>query len=508
VRWLETTLGARWATRLSSEAVVLGLLVVLAFATRFYTIGLESLWCDEIITYHRASERLRNVVKSAEAHHHNPAYFLLMHVWMKLGDNELMMRVPSAIFGALTVPVGYFLGRMAGGRWVAVATAFYLILHSRLVAYSQEARMYAPYVFGASLSIAGLVYLIDHPAAPGHPLLRFGRRSSEPKDPRATLAWVACTVGWILTVYSHATGVLFALSCSVVAAVRVAVVPLGRWRFAASFAIAGLLALLVYLPWLLHLAGQVKAFKGGFWAVFPNTKRLAEELGPVFFFGRSLWRFIVIFALALVGTRALRHKPLVLASLWILTLLGPGLLLLASLWQPMFLHRQFLWASLPFGVLVGAGLVSPPWPALRVALLVVAVLAAGVRLQTEYYGTYSKERWRDVIAFLAKRDRLREGILTPNHVTKQAFEYYFGRKTKPLRPFPYVYARSDADLPRTGRRTDLWVVTRKLRKRTELDAALLQRGWTFVDAKNFGSGIVVQRYQPTRRLGRRAPRML
>src|SRR6185503_4798914 len=156
--------------------------------------------------------------------------------------------------------------------------------------------------------------------------LRRGRERSVGR--RATAAWAACTVGWVITLYCHATAALFVLSCSLVALLRIAVEPLQRFRFFVSFCIANVLALLLYSPWLFRLARQVSSFHGAFWAVFPTTERAAAEIGATFFHGEDPWRWLVIGVLALAGTVRLRRQPLVLAALWSLSLLGPGLVLL------------------------------------------------------------------------------------------------------------------------------------------------------------------------------------
>jgi 4-amino-4-deoxy-L-arabinose transferase-like glycosyltransferase len=484
----------------SSEPAVVALVAVVAFAVRFYQLGSDPLWLDEAITYHRSTARLSRVIESSQAHHHNPAYFLFMHAWLKLGDSEFMMRAPSAFFGALTVPMGYALGRLVGGRWVALGAALTLVLHPRLLAYSQEARMYGVYVFAAAVAMLGLLWLVAHPTEVTHPFIPRRWRGDRQVGTRATLAWLGCTFGWVVSLYCHATAGLFVVACAVVALVRLAVVPGDRVRFFVSYSVANLLALLVYLPWLLRLAGQVRRFKEKFWAVFPSSERIVSETTLALFLGGQVWRWLLVLALALLGSYVLRKKPLVLASLWLFSLLGPGLVLAVSFWQPMFMHRQFLWAAVPFGALVGAGIVAPTFVAARVALLGVSLVAGSVALHVEYFKPPRKEAWPDLIAFLRPQLRPGERVLVATQGAALVIEYYFDRKSKPMKRFKYNIARRVTDLPIPVRRRGLWLVNRRKSDwlKTVKDG-LTERGWQQVDTKKFRNGIGATYYRPARR---------
>jgi mannosyltransferase len=486
---------------LSRERVVLALIVVAAFVTRFYGLGMDSAWLDEAITYRRSRGSFSAIVEDSAIHHHNPAYFLLMRLWLVLGDDEFMLRAPSAFFGALTVPTGYWMGRLVGGRWVATATAVALLLNPRLVAYAQEARMYALYVFGAGLSMTGLLWIIQNPAQGLHPLLALWPRGRSPVGWRATVAWASCTIGWVIALYCHATAALFVMSCWVVALVRVVMVPAERLPFAKSFLVANALALLGYLPWVFRLTRQVREFKGSFWATFPTTERMAAEVGLSLFYGNTAWRWLLVGVLALFGSYALRRNVLMVVSLWLLAVLGPGLALLASFWQPMFLHRQFLWSAIPFGVLVGAGLVGFAAKPARVALLALAIVAGGKALATEYYEPYNKERWREAVAFLRPRAQKGEKIVLATHDVKRVLEYYFTRKTARLRRFSYVEGGDFTvdENPKAG--ASLWVLGRRGR-RSDVHADLAQAGWERIDSVHFGKGVRATRYHPTRQPSR------
>jgi mannosyltransferase len=504
VWWTKVPLVRTVVASFSREGPILLLVLVAAIISRFYQIGAESLWLDEVITYHRSRERIPRLILQSERHHHNPAYFLLMHAWLKLGDSEAMLRAPSAIFGALTVPVGYLFGRIVGGRWVGIATAVVLLLHPSLLSYSQEARMYAMSTFGAAVSMTCLVWLLLHPVVPVHPFLRRWLPAEGENTRWSTLAWLGCSLGWLITLYSHATGVFFILACALVTLVRVVALRVDRVRLVASYTAASFVSLVGYGPWLFRLFRQAESFKGRFWAVFPTPTRLANEVGAALGFGAEPWRWALLIALALAGSYALRRRPLPLAWLWLLALLGPGLVLLASVWQPMYMHRLFLWSAVPFGVLVGAGLVAPALPAVRVTLLGAAVLLGGWRLKTEYYEPYRKEPWRHAISFLQDHAAPGDRIWAGSHSVKEILEYHFGRKTAPMRRFEYGWSSKAraTELPEAGPRRALWVLSRKRHQAIDVAGLLAARGWERAEGRNFGKGVDLTRFVPARRAAR------
>jgi hypothetical protein len=91
--------------------------------------------------------------------------------------------------------------------------------------------MYGVYVFAATVAMLGLLWLVAHPTEATHPFIPRLWRGERQVGTRATLAWLACTFGWVVTLYCHATAGLFVVACAVVALVRLVVVPVDRLRF-------------------------------------------------------------------------------------------------------------------------------------------------------------------------------------------------------------------------------------------------------------------------------------
>ena len=73
-----------------------------ALALRLHALGRESLWLDEGFTWERSSLPVPALIQHAIRAPHNPSYFIVLHYWLGLGDDEYMLRFPSAVAGALS----------------------------------------------------------------------------------------------------------------------------------------------------------------------------------------------------------------------------------------------------------------------------------------------------------------------------------------------------------------------------------------------------------------------
>ncbi|MEM3590437.1 MAG: glycosyltransferase family 39 protein, partial [Candidatus Bathyarchaeia archaeon] len=135
---------------------LLGLTLRLAFLDH------RSLYLDEAWSLAAASTGLPDLLYVV-AHYdmHPPLYYMVLSGFLALGESELAIRLPSAIFGALTIPLAYWLERRFLGERGGLLAAFLLAISPMHVRYSQEARMYALLAFLGILSLALLLRAIE-----------------------------------------------------------------------------------------------------------------------------------------------------------------------------------------------------------------------------------------------------------------------------------------------------------------------------------------------------------
>lgn len=175
-----------------SELGWLALATGIAAILRFYRLGANSLWIDELATLLTARFPLGAIPGAAlqgDAFE-PPLYFWLIHLVIDLwGESELVLRLPSAIAGVLTIPVVWRLMREVGaGRRAADLCALLVAVHPLHLWYSQEARPYALMIWAGLLSLLSLAMAL---------------RGGMPRH------WVGYAVFGAIALITHATGVVF-----------------------------------------------------------------------------------------------------------------------------------------------------------------------------------------------------------------------------------------------------------------------------------------------------------
>ena len=110
-----------------------------------YELTARSLWLDEGFTWVSSVQRPATVWRLASGRGgHEAPYYLLIHLlagWF--GDSLFVMRIPSVVAGAATVPLVYLVTcRLAGGRRAGVYAAFLFAVSEPFVFWQQNARDY------------------------------------------------------------------------------------------------------------------------------------------------------------------------------------------------------------------------------------------------------------------------------------------------------------------------------------------------------------------------------
>ena len=121
-------------------------------------------------------------------HRHFPTYFLLAHAFDAPQIDEWMLRLPSAVFGAVSVFLVALIGMEVRSRWAGIVAACLMTLSPLEVQYSQEARPYALFSCLVLLALWGLVRIGQQTA----PEVRPSNRSDGQLRP-----WLAFTIGTI-----------------------------------------------------------------------------------------------------------------------------------------------------------------------------------------------------------------------------------------------------------------------------------------------------------------------
>lgn len=128
-------------------SIGLVLLITVGLGLRLWNLGVPSFGDDELITAYAAKgfADTGNFIL--------PSGFIYNNYWLDLfsracsiklfGFNEFGARLPSAIFGSLTIGLAYLVGKELGGKKAGLISAFIICFLPWEVSWSREARMYS-----------------------------------------------------------------------------------------------------------------------------------------------------------------------------------------------------------------------------------------------------------------------------------------------------------------------------------------------------------------------------
>lgn len=133
---------------------ILALILLLAFAFRFYALDRNPLWYDEA-AYAEASRGLPANVLLCRGILLSPLFCAFIGIWEAVGRSDVWMRTQAVLFGLGLVAVAWTLGGRLAGKRGAVASALFAALAPFLVYYSRDAKMYAL----VALMELGIAYL-------------------------------------------------------------------------------------------------------------------------------------------------------------------------------------------------------------------------------------------------------------------------------------------------------------------------------------------------------------
>lgn len=125
------------------------LLLMLVTATglflRLFNLGYASFSMDEAVDLFLASLSVSDIWAYI-AHgfiFHPPLYYWVQHFVVIFGTGEYIVRFPAALYGALTIPIVYLLGKEFHSRDIGILAAALIAVSPFHVFYSQDARPYS-----------------------------------------------------------------------------------------------------------------------------------------------------------------------------------------------------------------------------------------------------------------------------------------------------------------------------------------------------------------------------
>jgi len=203
------------------------------------------LWRDEGSTYFDIAGSFSRAWSNVQHYEWSPPlYFMLEHAWTSAaGTTEIIMRMPSLMFGTATILVVYACGLRLGARLTALVAAMMAAAAPLAVSVGTEARAYGLTMFLSAFVLYAFLS-VDCAAMPR----------------RRWLFATALALCATLLVCTHFTGYVVVATVTIAALVRMLRRPdAAGQQLASAMVLASLLALL-FAGSFLHAAGQQMAW--------------------------------------------------------------------------------------------------------------------------------------------------------------------------------------------------------------------------------------------------------
>ncbi|MAU11477.1 MAG: hypothetical protein CL607_16765 [Anaerolineaceae bacterium] len=418
------------------------LIVTLAFFLRFYNLGAQSYWQDEIIMVNITTSGFSEIVDQTTQNARPPLYVVASSIWASIfGTSEVATRSLPMIFSVLATAVFFILVRDWYDEKTAIIATLFMALSTFQIHHGQNHRYYALVVLNATASTLFFFRAIKN----GHW--------------RDFILWILLGTA---TFYSHTYGIFLYVAQGIFF-----ILQFTRYR---SALVKGLISVgvivVLALPGIYWRAMEIVAASGG-----PDAESIAPDwipaptiFSPILttarFFVYNLTSdqivtiivgavvFVLTFGYFLLRTglpswlqsvrstlsgipQSLRHMQpeTLLALCWYII---PITLVLAVSFVagPLYLDRYLIISAPALYILVALFLlwlsrIVPLYSSLG-ALLIMLVIALGM-----YYTEDKAEPWREVADFVASESATDDAIIISHRSVAshpsllQAFEFYY-----------------------------------------------------------------------------------
>lgn len=398
-----------------------GLLVGLALILRLPGLVGRPLWYDEAFAVLFSAKGLPAMLQgtlqtqgAVAADVHPLLYYSLLGLWQKaFGGDVLSVRSLSLALGLAVVGLGYGLARRSLGANAGLVAGLWLAVSPFQVHYAQEVRMYV--LMTALLLAATWAFW-------------------EARSGAGAWAWALFAVLGAAAQYAHSLAAVYLIPLALVPWLQ------RHWRLGVRTVWAGLLAIALYLPWLIYLPSQVARLRWAYWIGRPDAADVIRTL-ITFVADRPLplwpnWGiaaalFFALLAFGVLGWHLLRTAEdgpgMVAAREYGWLAVAPLALLFAASWvQPVYLDRALLPSAAALALALGWFVIRSRIPLLQrssVAAGLAACAALGLLGFYSYRG-FPHAPFEELDQYLRTHLSSDEVILHSNKISALPAVYY------------------------------------------------------------------------------------
>ncbi len=381
-------------------------------------IGDNSLWLDEAWSLRGGEFPLRLLAQITGPTYHPVTYYATLHGWIKLGGGEdVWIRLLSAAFMALSIPVVYALGKTVESHKAGLLAAVVFATSPLIYEFAREARPYAMLTCFAGVALMILAvgvkkYLIsDAPPA----LIGLGwKRQKFHVD----CLWAALMVVTIVAVTVHHAALAIVPICGSIWMTLI-LFSRNRRKHFINFAIFSAIVTTIYCVFFLPtFIVSWNAFS--YFSIIRYPRDFLGDLSIIYGNGRVVMVSAVFVPPVLLAFwRWKTQRQWAWTLFFVASCFGMVVILLfvELVHGPVFKWRTLIWIAVPYSALVGIGLaqMKPRWLWLCFSLIVMTNAAGIVMVHQS-----ERQPWEQLTQYLADNTRPGDGILVCpayNHVS-------------------------------------------------------------------------------------------
>ena len=404
------------------------IIVLLALALRLVNLGERSLWYDEAFTVLMADAgwdamlqgTLGTAAHQGAAEAHPLLFYVTLNGWMQVsGQSPFAVRLWSVVLGMATVVVVYLIARDLFNQHVATLAGGIAAVAPFHVQYSQETRMYI--MLGLFSMLATWCFVRGWQAG---------------STRRGWIWWILFGVMASLAMYSQQLASFYLIALALIPVMA------RRRDMIIRVFVGGIIALVIYFPWLVNLPSQLGKMRSLIWLEPANLARPLRTLQafmvvnldiPPTLFMATLTTALVIIVLMIVQIvfyvrRRRARKPDQNALLFVLWLAAgpPAMLWLASQVQPLYLERGLL----PSAVMLYVGLAwffmrsGLPRPIAGI-LGIIGILMAATGLYFQYtWNTFPNSPYQSGATYIRDNWQAGDVVVSQNKLIGIPLIYY------------------------------------------------------------------------------------
>jgi len=423
---------------IDNKLIVLLAILSIGLFLRIYDLGGESIWLDERCSVRFASLNVSDIF-FLQGEKNPPLYYIILHWWINIfGDSETSIRLPSVIFGFLSIFMIYKIGNQLFNKDVGLLSSLLSGLSVFHIRYSQEARTFSLCAFLTLLSIYFFIRLIED---------------------RSFKHLISYTLASTLLMYSHLYGLFIIISQNIYLVVlfflskELFKLNIKRWI------LAQFLLIVLFIPWIQIFIAQTFGFvKGDTWIPIPSLLSIVKSFGAYSSRGilllllflsllpfsiikyegigtgidkRNIFKSIITYC---QNIRLLNTNKVLLLLVWLLTpIILPFTVSLFS--TPIYATKYTIVSSPAFYLLIAKGISNISHKYLKVTVISIIIVLSLVYIR-EYYTKIDKEQWREVANYIDTNANNDDLLLFNASYCQQVFDYYSKEIYLTKKPFP------------------------------------------------------------------------